>query len=396
MNLHIRPLLSVLLLSGLATATGCSSSPKIAEAESTAPSTEADSTTPPSTEAEFASDAPTPEDEDQYASLVNLYGEMKSTMQDENQPQGRANLAQVSFAVDGACFDPHVDRGGTRLAFASTMHSSTADIYLKNVGGTTVTQVTSDPADDVMPSFSPEGDRIAFASNRAGKWDVYVTSISGDPPAQITNDTDHEIHPTWSPDGSMIAYCKFGTQSGRWEIWTVELDNPGVRRFLTYGMFPKWSPDVASSKILFQRPRQRGSRLHGVWTIDYVNGEALHPTEIVSAANAAIINPSWSPDGQRIVFVTVVDPDATTNHRPELSDIWVVNVDGSGRVRLTDGQFANYQPVWSTDGRVYFVSNRSGLDNVWAVAADRVIETVTSNGSGLAGVDPSGDAAGSR
>lgn len=318
-------------------------------------------------------------------SLIGLYGEgiVESDSTDIQRP-GRANLAQISFASEGACFDPAINRQGTLIAFASTMHRATSDIYIKSVSGTTVTQITSDPGDDVMPAFHPDGRQIAFASNRNGNWDIYISSVDGGAAVKITDDPDPEIHPSFSPDGRMLAYCKLSSQSGRWEIWAVDIENPGVRQFLEYGMFPQWSPDVANSKILFQRPRQRGSRLHGIWTIDYRNGEAINPTEIVSAANAAVINPSWSPDGKRIVFVSVIDPE--TAERPDQSDIWVINVDGSSRAMLTDNQFANFQPVWATDGRVYFVSNRSGVDNIWSISTGRATDNMPPR-TDYAGVD---------
>ncbi len=318
--------------------------------------------------------------------LIGLYGEAISDSDDYDRSRpGRANISQVSFAVEGACFDPALNHKGTHIAFASTMHRDASDIYIKSINGTTVTQITSDPSDDVMPAFHPDGRRIAFASNRSGTWDIYITSIEGGAPVQVTNDPDAQIHPSFSPDGRMLAYCKYSSQSGRWEIWAVDLENPGVRTFLEYGMFPQWSPDIASSKLLFQRPRQRGSRLHGIWTIDYRNGEAINPTEIVSAANAAVINPSWSPDGRRIVFVSVLDPDGATDGRPDQSDVWMINVDGSNRIKLTDNQFANFQPVWASDGRVYFVSNRSGIDNIWAISTERAISMP--RGREMAGAD---------
>jgi Tol biopolymer transport system component len=62
--------------------------------------------------------------------------------------------------------------------------------------------------------------------------------------------------------------------------------------------------------------------------------------------------------------------------RPKQSDVWVVNIDGSGRTNLTNGQFANFQPAWAGDGSVYFISDRSGIDNVWAVKAGRGAESM--------------------
>ena len=268
------------------------------------------------------------------------------------------------------------------------MHRPTADIYIKQVNGKTCTQLTADPADDVMPCFSPDGKSIAFSSRRSGNWDIYTITTTGGRPVQITSDNDPELHPTWSSDGKTIAYCKFGSQSARWEIWTVDVANTAAPRFLEYGVFPKWNPDPAHSKILFQRAKQRGSRDYAIWTIDLINGQAMNPTEIVSAANAALINPAWSPDGSKIVFVSVVDPNNEPGSPPTQSDLWVVNLDGTGRTSLTNGQFANYQPVWAGDGAVYFVSNRSGVDNIWAVTSPRNNDAAHASGTGVATAEP--------
>ncbi len=311
--------------------------------------------------------------------LVGLYGELQGewTMS-SGRHDGSSNVSQITFATEGACSDPDLDSVGERMVYASTQHSPTSDIYMKSTRGRTLTQLTTDPADDIMPVFHPLGHRIAFASNRAGNWDIYVMSTDGGQPMKLTDERDHELHPSWSPDGRRLIYCKLGSKSGRWEMWVVDTQNPGVRRFLDYGLFPQWCPDVARSKILFQRARQRGSRYFSVWTIDYINGDAVHPTEIVSAGNAAVINPAWSADGSRIVFVTVVEPgeNAGEDESIKQSDIWIVNLDGAGRTNITNGRYANYQPVWSGDGRVFFVSNRTGVDNIWAVSTARAMEAL--------------------
>lgn len=326
---------------------------------------------------------------DPRAAVVGLYGELIADRHDDGaQADGSSNLAQVSFATEGACFDPTVDPTGEFVAFASTMHQQTSDIYIKARDGRTHTQLTTDPADDVMPSFSPTGKQIAFTSNRGGSWDIYVMSVNGGASVQITNDSDHELHPTWSPDGRMIAYCRYSSRSGVWEIWVVDLESPGKKQFLEYGMFPQWSPDVAQNKILFQRARQRGSRFHSIWTIDYIRSEAVRPTEIVSAANAAVINPTWAPDGRRIAFVTVVEPETQPGGHPNMSDVWIVNADGTNRTNLTNGQYANFQPTWGTDGTVYFVSNRSGVDNIWGVSTGRSFNAIGPE-SQIVNVDPS-------
>jgi len=328
-----------------------------------------------------------------HAALIGLYGElMNEPSHGGKRFDGAGNLAQITAVSEGACFDPDINYEGSIMAFASTQHGPTADIFIKSTAGKTQTRITADPADDVMPALAPDGRRIAFASNRSGNWDIYITTVDGGPPVQFTGDSSPELHPTWSPDGRKIAYCKLGTQSGRWELWVADVENPAAPHFLDYGLFPQWNPDPAKNKIVFQRARQRGSRLFSIWTIDCVSGEGLHPTEIVSAANAAVMHPSWSPDGNRIVFVTVLEPDAAESDRPQQSDVWVINLDGTSKTNLTNGRFLNLYPVWSADGTVYFLSDRSGTDNIWAVATGRTMDLHPSGESGLVTADPDGDA----
>ncbi|MFM7053014.1 MAG: TolB family protein [Planctomycetota bacterium] len=302
--------------------------------------------------------------------LGGVYGDVRKAS-DNGLTEGGGNLAQVSFATDGGDYAPDVDRTGTFMVFASTQHRPTFDVYRKSVDGRTVTQLTTDPSDDLMPAISPDGASVAFSSNRNGNWDIFIMPVSGGAPTQVTSDADDEVQPTWAPDGKRLAFSRKNARTGTWEIWIVDSTAPGVRTFVCEGFLPRWSPVAEKDSILFQRARQRGTRLYGVWTIDIVRGEGMNPTEIVSSKNAAVLQPNWSPDGARIVFTTVVNP-AGDSDWPEQSDIWVVNVDGTGRVGLTNSRFRNMQPVWGGDGRIYFVSNRNGVENIWAIAADGV------------------------
>lgn len=291
------------------------------------------------------------------------------------------NASRVSFASEGADFDPTVAESGTHIYFSSTRHSQNADIYVQSIGGTAVTQLTTDPAHDVMPSISPDGQRIAFASNRGGSWDVFMMGSNGGQAVQVTFDAGHELHPTWSPDGTKLAYCRLGEGSDRWEIWVRDLNSPAKATFLTYGLFPEWHP--TENRLLFQRPRERGSRFFSVWTIDYLRGEALNPTEIASSSVAAIINPTWSFDGQHIAFATLVDPPADRgNTRPKNADIWFARTDGSGKTNLTRGHAINLMPAWGPDGTVYFISDRSGQDNIWSIRPEQAINTASIMGGG--------------
>lgn len=335
----------------------------------------------------FAPAADTPHTASSRSSAFSVFGERTFQTDGANGfGDGSSNVAQVTGATEGHAFDPAIDPTGKWLAFASTQHRRTSDIYLQPIGGSTLTQLTNDPAEDMMPAFSPNGQWIAFTSNRAGNFDIYVVPTTGGQARVITDDPADEVHPSWSPDGKRLVFSRFAEQSQRWELWTVEIANPGVRAFLDYGFLPEWSPDPAVNKIAFQRARERGSRLHSIWTIDVIDGQGRNPTEIISAANAALVNPTWSADGRRLVFAAVIDPQHEPTGAPTQSELWMVNLDGTGRTALTRGESADFQPVWGPDGRVYFVSNRSGNDNIWSVSTRAAVAGLSTPGDSVATV----------
>ncbi len=303
---------------------------------------------------------------------MGLYGQVRGTRPGRTSPlDGINNLRQITFTSEGADFDPEIDPTGTLLVYASTRHRETSDLYIKRVAGQTLRQLTDDPANEVMPAFSPDGSRVAFTSDRSGNWDIYVMDTAGGQPVQITNDATDEIHPSFSRDGQSLIYSSYGTPSGQWEMVVVDLNSPSVKRYIGHGLFPVWSP--TQDKIVFQRARQRGTRWFSIWTLDMINGEPMSPTEIAASSNAAAITPDWSPDGKQIVFCTVIDPDADDQGGPEQADVWLVNADGTNRVRLTMGAFANIQPNWAGNGTIFFTSDRSGdgVENVWSIRPDR-------------------------
>lgn len=291
------------------------------------------------------------------------------------QNRSLTNVTQHTFTVDGLDFDPDIDATGEELLFASTRHSIHPDIYIKHVDGTAMQEITSDPADDIQPKFSPDGKTIAFCSNRSGNWDVWTVTRNGTDLRRLTTYGGDEISPTWSPDGSMLAFTLWSPRARRWEIWTLDVEQPGIRRFLTYGMFPTWSPD--GKQIAFQRARQRGTRWFSVWTVDLVDNEARHPTEIAYRADAACIAPRWSPDGSSLVYAAVgnvsqwvTDENGERQqHAITQASLWVVNPHSGAQTQLSGDGSPAFNPAWGPTGRVFYVARRDGTENIWSTGS---------------------------
>src|SRR5262252_179734 len=92
-----------------------------------------------------------------------------------------------------------------RVAYASNV-SGNYEIYLVNGDGTDPVQLTSNGADDLDPTFSPDGRKIAFITNRDGNFEIYVMNADGSTQTRLTNTAGNEYDPSWSPGGTKIAF----------------------------------------------------------------------------------------------------------------------------------------------------------------------------------------------
>jgi TolB protein len=303
---------------------------------------------------------------------TNLYGDLENWRSVPFSSKPAASLMQHSFSEEGGDADPIISPDGKWIFFSSLRHSPNPDLYIKPMYGAVVTRLTSDPASEMQPSVSPLGDTVAYASNRGSSWNIWIIGIDGTNPVRLTSSGSNDIHPSWSPDGKQIVYSSFGSRSQQWELWVVDAITPSIKKMIGYGLNPVWCPNPQQSKIAYQLSRYRGSRWFSVWTIDYVGGDAKFPTEIISSVEYACICPAWSLDGSKLAYSTVSRrhyEQTADSGVPDISGeaIFIIDIDGRNNLRLTNEDATNFSPTWSPEGRIFYCSDRKGIDNIWSI-----------------------------
>ncbi len=210
-----------------------------------------------------------------------------------------------------------------------------------------------------FPNVSPEGDFFLYARETApGNSDVYLQRVGGSKPINLTADSPQEdTQPAFSPDGELIAFRSERDGGG---IFLMGATGESVRRLTDFGYNPAWSPDgeriaVATESTTDPRGRVSQSRL---FSVEVATGRR----RLVVAGDAK--QPSWSPGGQRIAYWGVAAAGARRA-------LWTVAAAGGEPVQVTHDEFVNWSPGWSPDGRyLYFAGDRGGSMNLWRVPID--------------------------
>ena len=246
----------------------------------------------------------------------------------------------ADYVAREVCISTNCARNG-KIAFVISV--GTANIFTMNPDGSNQTNITNNQANTNIdpPDFSPDGTKIAFATNRDGNDEIYWMSADGSNPTRLTNNTAADRMPHYSPDGASILFVS--NRDGNNEIYKMNADgsNP-VRLTENTGadLYPAFSPD--GQKIVFVTTRTGGERLFTM------NADGSNPQLLSDDVGGGYERPSYSPDGTKIIFAHSALPTV-----PEAKRIWTMNANGTNPTQIAGSGHAAMSPTWSPDGTAF-------------------------------------------
>ena len=197
---------------------------------------------------------------------------------------------------------------GKQLALTSTDGSpdGMTDVCVIDIEGNRLKNLTRSPGIDEVGSWSPDGSKIVFFSNRDGNGEIYVMNSNGRKQVNLTNHPALDAAPTWSPDGTQIAF-QSNREGGQDDIYVM-------------------NPDGANVVNLTRHPWEDRA-------------------------------PAWSPDGRWIAFHAF-----QVGKRP---DIYVMDANGGNRAQLTNDPASDTDPTWVIPDRSLSVEVSSNQATLW-------------------------------
>ncbi len=248
--------------------------------------------------------------------------------------------------------------------------------------------------------WSPDGTKIVYYDtdndNDGATGTMYVCNADGSNRQEIPTPYGVDRRPTWSADGQMIIFPSLSGVPGRPEIAAMNLDGSGYVELTTSasasflgGTYPSVSPDGTQIVLIGLWKEQQGGDYFWRITLMNADGSDLH-TLGTHKRRAGIdngIGPTWSSDGQWIIYAADKDDD-------DNMEIYRIAANGSAEEALTNNPYSHQYPEFSPDDlRLLFSSNRSGAGyDLWAAMLDgSAAPRALAEGYGYGSLSPTGD-----
>ncbi|MGB5399866.1 MAG: protein kinase [Thermoanaerobaculia bacterium] len=222
-------------------------------------------------------------------------------------------------------------------------------------------RITQQPGVEYEPNLSPDGRYVVYVSDAEGEDDIYLLRVGGRNPVNLTEGSGaNNRAPAFSPDGELIAFFSDRDGGG---IFVMGATGESVRRLTDFGFNPTWSPD--GKKIAFATeghsdPYGRTAKSE-LWVVELAGGEPVR----ISEGDA--MQPTWSPDGRTIAFWGIREFDGGGAQR----EIGTIRADGGEPRWVVEDSAVDWSPVWSPGSEsLYYISDRGGSANIWRIGLD--------------------------
>ncbi len=326
---------------------------------------------------------------------------------------GAAALALLAAVAVGPAEAREKAAAGTgKIVFASDRTTGPGvvnpqgdyEIFIMNPDGTNPKQLTRNAALDYNAMLSPNGQKVTYqsngkqSSNPEGDTEVYMVNADGSDGKNLTNNGADvfDDSPAYSPDGRKIAYESNGPQSsnsqGDSEIYLLNANGSGKKNLTNneasvHDYDPAFSPD---SKIAFTSQGVQTSNPEGDHDIYTMNADGSSPSNFTNISGAGVndYDPSFSPDGQKIVFSST---GVQTSNPEGDFEVYVRNTSGLNEINLSNNaaDVNDREPVFSPDGQK--IAFRSAGIQTSNPEGDNEVYTVNGNGSGKRNLTNNGE-----
>jgi serine/threonine-protein kinase len=269
-------------------------------------------------------------------------------------------------------FNPSYSRDGQRLAFDALIAGGQR-LWVTDTRGRNPRQVTSDSSEAVVHTqarWSPDGSKLLFRRIEKTKSDIAVVDAGTGAITLVTDDYVFDTDPAWSPDGAAIYFSSY--RGGGLNVWRVGVDAAGAptgpAEQLTTGAGEDAQPALApDGRQLVFAVRGINSDLWRL-PVSPKTGRTAGAPEAVLATTRVESRGAWSPDGRQMAF---------NSDRTGEMNIWVRDSAG-GVHQITSGTGGDYQPTWAPDGTaLVFFSARGGNTDIWRIGLDRSLTRLT-------------------
>ena len=291
-------------------------------------------------------------------------------MSNQTGKDGIYIMSAEAFRPQKILMDAHNELGspayspdGKSIAYQVQLEDKSGELHIWNLETNRDSLVIRTKNADLAPAWSPSGQWIAFRNRVEDNTEICLIRPDGSGLKNLTQNPAADVAPSWSPDGRQIAFVS--NRDGNYELFQIYvMDAGGSNQHRVYysqatSGWPSWSPDGRS--IVFANDKE--DNRSGNFEIFIIEPDTGEPERRLTFRRRYDVSPVFSPSGKRIAFASNTDG----NH-----EIYVMNADGTGLLRLTRDAADDSAPHWSPDEtKIVFSSNREGRFALYELAVPR-------------------------